>query len=113
MIASHAIGFIRPGQAVNLLYDAFPHQQFGSYPGQVVDVSRHPLTALDQTSLPRGAPPVYLATIALNEHHITAYGKAIRLREGMTLKADILLESRSLMAWLFEPLFIMRGRGSS
>jgi len=113
MIASHAIGFIRPGQAVNLLYDAFPHQQFGSYPGQVVDVSRHPLTALDQTSLPRGAPPVYLATITLNEHHITAYGKAIRLREGMTLKADILLESRSLMAWLFEPLFIMRGRGSS
>jgi membrane fusion protein len=111
MIASHAIGFIEPGQAVNLLYDAFPYQQFGSFPGQVLDVSRHPLTALDETDLPRDLPPVYLARIALLADHVNAYGESVALREGMTLKADIVLESRSLLDWLFEPLLIMRGRG--
>jgi len=112
MIASHAIGFVRPGQPVNLLYDAFPHQQYGSYSGRVLDVSRHPLTARDRASLPVGAPPVFLATISLAESQINAYGKVLLLREGMTLKADILLESRSLMDWLLEPLLVMRGRGS-
>ena len=112
MIASHAIGFVRPGQPVNLLYDAFPHQQYGSYSGRVLDVSRHLLTARDRASLPVGAPPVFLATISLAESQINAYGKVLLLREGMTLKADILLESRSLMDWLLEPLLVMRGRGS-
>ena len=112
MIASHAICFVRPGQPVNLLYDAFPHQQYGSYSGRVLDVSRHLLTARDRASLPVGAPPVFLATISLAESQINAYGKVLLLREGMTLKADILLESRSLMDWLLEPLLVMRGRGS-
>ena len=110
MIASHAIGFVLPGQPVNLLYDAFPHQQYGSYSGRVLDVSRHLLTARDRASLPVGAPPVFLATISLAESQINAYGKVLLLREGMTLKADILLESRSLMDWLLEPLLVMRGR---
>ena len=111
MIASHAIGFVEPGQAVNLLYDAFPYQQFGTFSGQIIDVSRHPLTALDEAELPRDAPPVYLARIALFADHVNAYGESVALREGMTLKADIVLESRSLLDWLFEPLLIMRGRG--
>jgi membrane fusion protein len=111
LIASHAIGFVEVGQRVSLLFDAFPYQQFGSYPGTVVRVSPHPLTRQEMNSLPDGSAPVYLAAIALDSKNISAYGKPVALREGMTLSADILLESRSLIDWLLEPLLIMRGRG--
>jgi membrane fusion protein len=111
LIASHAIGFVEVGQRVSLLFDAFPYQQFGSYPGTVVRVSPHPLTRQEMNSLPDGSAPVYLAAIALDSKNISAYGKPVALREGMTLSADILLESRSLLDWLLEPLLVMRGRG--
>ncbi|MFT6437607.1 MAG: membrane fusion protein, partial [Candidatus Azotimanducaceae bacterium] len=41
---------------------------------------------------------------------ISAYGKAVALKEGMSLKADIVLDRRSLLEWLFEPLLINKGR---
>jgi membrane fusion protein len=113
LIASHAIGFVQVGQRVSLLFDAFPYQQFGSYPGTVVEVSPHPLTRHEKNTLPDGSPPVYLAAVALDSVNISAYGKPIALREGMTLSADIMLESRSLIDWLLEPLLVMRGRGSN
>jgi membrane fusion protein len=32
------------------------------------------------------------------------------LKEGISLEADIKLAERSLLEWLFEPLFSLRGR---
>ncbi|RME65727.1 MAG: HlyD family efflux transporter periplasmic adaptor subunit, partial [Alphaproteobacteria bacterium] len=39
-VPSRAIGFVREGQSVRLLYDAFPYQRFGSYPGVVRAVTK-------------------------------------------------------------------------
>ena len=37
---TRAAGFVKPGQQVRILYDAFPYQNFGTYRGTIVNVSR-------------------------------------------------------------------------
>ncbi|MFT6436957.1 MAG: membrane fusion protein [Candidatus Azotimanducaceae bacterium] len=109
-LPGHAIGFIEPGQTVNLLYDAYPYQQFGSYAGVLSFISSHPITANDTKSLLPSRDAFFLAKVIPSATSISAYGKAVALKEGMSLKADIVLDRRSLLEWLFEPLLINKGR---
>src|SRR5271166_6025842 len=46
-VPTRAIGFVQPGQAVRILYEAFPYQQFGAYTGRVHNVSQTILTKSD------------------------------------------------------------------
>jgi membrane fusion protein len=46
----------------------------------------------------------------LEQQHVTAYGNEIKLRPDMSLKADIVIDRRSLIGWLFDPLLGARGR---
>jgi len=112
---SKAIGFVKIGDPVELRYEAYPYQQFGTYSGEVVAISRSTLTAselsgisnlLDQRSDPddRGAP-VYRITVDLDSQFVMAYGKEERLQAGMLLEADIVQDTRRLYEWVFEPLY--------
>ena len=46
----------------------------------------------------------------LLEQRISAYGKGLALRPGMTFSADIRLGTRTLWEWLLDPLYSLRGR---
>jgi membrane fusion protein len=48
--------------------------------------------------------------VALGEQEIRAYGNAVPLQPGMTLSADVVLEQRSLISWLLEPILSLQGR---
>jgi membrane fusion protein len=107
---SSAIGFVRPAQAVRLRFEAFPYQKFGHQPGHVVQVSRTPLAAseLAALSLPAvaaGGEPMFRITVALDEAPAV-----MPLAAGMRLQADVLLERRRLVEWLFEPLLGLGSR---
>ena len=107
---SSAIGFVRPEQTVRLRFEAFPYQKFGHQPGHVVQVSRTPLAAseLAALSLPAVAAdgePMFRITVALDEAPA-----AMPLAAGMRLQADVLLERRRLVEWLFEPLLGLGSR---
>ena len=54
--------------------------------------------------------PVYIVRVALNNPSVTAFGERVALKPGMTLKANVLLEQRSIFEWIFEPLYSVRGR---
>ena len=41
---------------------------------------------------------------------IDAYGKPEPLKAGMQVEADILLDRRRLIEWIFEPLLSLSGR---
>lgn len=119
-VPSSAIGFIRPGQEVLLRYGAFPYQKFGHHKGAVVSVSRSTVTPNELgsrlagvTSLLRGDQPVYIVTVSLARQSVTAYGKALPLQPGMQLQADVLIETRSLIEWVFDPLYTLTGRGEA
>lgn len=109
---SSAIGFVRPEQMVRLRYEAFPYQRFGQHGARVVAVSRAPLAAseLAAMSLPAAATVpaaegLFRITVALDED-----GAQLPLVPGMRLQADVLLERRRLIEWLFEPLLGLQRR---
>jgi membrane fusion protein len=103
-LPARAIGFVEPGQAVRILYEAFPYQHFGTYRGRVVKVSQTILTSSDAAGPIKLNEPAYRVTAALERPDIDAYGKRVALQPDMLLKADVILEKRSLMSWLTNPL---------
>jgi membrane fusion protein len=110
---SSAVGFVRPEQPVRLRFEAFPYQKFGHRPGRVLQVSRTPLAASELAALAlpavaAGGEPMFRITVALEE--APAAGDAMVLGAGMRLQADVLLDRRRLIEWLFEPLLGLRGR---
>jgi membrane fusion protein len=113
---SSAVGFVRPNQPVQLRYEAFPYQKFGHQTGEVVQVSRSPLQASELSglalpaSLNASGEPLYRITVALDHQSVAAYGQAQPLAPGMQLEADVLLDRRRLIEWLFEPVLGLAGR---
>ena len=112
-VPSRAIGFIRAGQKVRLLYDAFPYQRFGAAQGTVEAVSATVLLPQEVNAALRSEEfrePVYRVTVGVARQDMLAFGRAMPLSAGMALIADIVLEERSFAEWLFEPILAMRGR---
>ncbi|MGZ5649391.1 MAG: HlyD family secretion protein, partial [Usitatibacter sp.] len=109
---SRSIGFVRAGQVVLLRYLSYPHQKFGSHKARVLAVSRNPMppNELGFTPIDGSREPLYRIKVALDEQSITAYGKQEPLQAGMQVEADILLDRRRLIEWIFEPLLSLAGR---
>src|SRR4051794_8357490 len=105
---TRASGFVRPGQQVRILYDAFPYQKFGSYRGIVAIVSHTILTGNDATGPITLKEPAYRVTVLPERPDVDAYGRKMPLQPGMLLKADVILEQRSLMRWLLDPILSAR-----
>ena len=47
LIPTRAAGFVRVGQEVRLLYDAFPYQDSGAYKGHIAELSNTVVTKAD------------------------------------------------------------------
>src|SRR5690606_22867385 len=106
LVPSRAIGFIEPGDAVMLRYQAFPYQKFGHQRGTVARISRGTLQAGAGEA---AGEPFYRISVALERQAITAYGQPEPLRPGMLLEADVLGERRRLIEWALEPIYSVRG----
>jgi membrane fusion protein len=109
---SRSIGFVHAGQDVLLRYLAYPHQKFGSQKARVIAVSRNPLPAAEMGFTPSDGTrePLYRIKVALDAQSISAYGRPEALQPGMQVEADILLDRRRLIEWIFEPLLSLAGR---
>lgn len=111
LVPSRAIGFIEPGDKVQLRYQAYPYQKFGHQYGQVARISRSALNSGELGVLVGNAQqgePFYRVTVALRNQTVMAYGKPELLKTGMLLDADILGDRRRLIEWIFEPLFSLK-----
>jgi membrane fusion protein len=53
---------------------------------------------------------MYRITVALDRQVVQAYGQAQALSPGMQLEADVLLDRRRLLEWIFEPVLSLTGR---
>jgi membrane fusion protein len=108
-IPVRAIGFVRPGQQIRILYDAFPYQHYGTYEGKILSISQTIVTANDIVAPVKLEGPAYRAVAILDRPDIDAYGQRIPLQTDMLLHADVMLERRTLMQWLLNPLRSARG----
>lgn len=110
LIPARAAGFIEEGQEVRLAFDAFDYRRFGLGRGRIVAVSRTILRP-DELRAPLAlSEPVYRARVRLEREWMEAYGRRWPLQPGMTLRADIILERRSLLDLLLDPLRALKGR---
>lgn len=110
-VPSRSIGFVEVGKHVRLMYDAFPYQRFGFGQGYVESVSQAPFPA--GQSFGGGAPfkePMFRVLVSVVDSEVSAYGEKRRLLPGMTLSADMVLERRTFMQWLFDPIRAARLR---
>jgi membrane fusion protein len=103
-IPTRAVGLVEVGQKVRILYEAFPYQKYGTYSGQIVSLSETILTGSDISAPIELKEPAYKAVATLDRPDIDADGKRISLQADMLLSADIILEKRSMIAWLINPL---------
>jgi membrane fusion protein len=110
-IPTRAIGFVEVGQKVRILYDAFPYQRFGTYQGQIVKVSQTVIMDPDKVAPVAVKEPAYKAIVALDRPDVDAQGRKIPLQPDMLLKADIILETRTLARWLLGPILSARLQG--
>lgn len=113
---SSSIGFVQPGDAVLLRYQAFPYQKFGQQEGVVSTVSTSAVNPTELAGLPTdglaAGEPVFAIQVRLKSNTIDANGQARPLQSGMRLEADILQERRKLYEWMLEPLFSVTRRSA-
>lgn len=107
-VPTRAVGFVRPGQEVRILYDAFPYQRFGTHRGRVVKVAQTILTSADISAPVALREPAYRVIVALDRQDVTASGERRPLQADMLLRADIVLDRRPVMGWLLDPLLSAR-----
>ena len=108
LVPSSAIGFVRVGTKVVLHYQAFPYQKFGIQTGTVERISRSALSPTEVTALLGQQPPteaLYRVQVRLATQQVEAYGNLEPLKPGMGLDADLLLDKRRMIEWIFEPLY--------
>lgn len=110
LVPSRAIGFITQGQEVVLRYEPFPHERFGQYRGKVAEISRNVWSPGERLGPITVKEPVYRVQVTLERQTVSALGREVALRPGMLVNADILLERRTILEWLFEPVLQLRGR---
>ncbi len=110
LVPTRAIGFVTKGKEVSLRYEAFPYERFGQYRGVIADVSQTVWSPGDKVGPLTVREPAYRITAKLDRQTVEAMGQEIPLRSGMLVNADILLEKRSLLEWIFEPVLQLRSR---
>ncbi|KAA5802434.1 HlyD family efflux transporter periplasmic adaptor subunit [Alkalicaulis satelles] len=111
-LPTRAAGFIQSGQEVSLRVEAFPHQRFGTVRARITSVSRTVL-APAEAAIPGLTlqEPVFRVEAALEREMIDAYGQSLPLQPGLLVSADIIIDRRNLIEWLFDPLFAAGRRG--
>ncbi|MBL8501360.1 MAG: HlyD family efflux transporter periplasmic adaptor subunit [Nitrosomonas sp.] len=110
LVPTRAAGFIKPEQQVSLRYQAFPYQRFGHHRGEVVEIGRTVIQP-DESSLPLAIQEsVYRITVRLPQQQVQAYGQAMPLQAGMVLDADVHIDRRRLIEWVFDPVLSITGR---
>jgi membrane fusion protein len=107
---SHAAGLLAVGQPVRLMLDAFPHERFGTLTGAIVAISPTVLLPGEADAPFAVEAPSFRVRVALAQDHVAAYARAVPLRPGLQLSADIVFDRRSLIEWLLDPLYAVGKR---
>jgi membrane fusion protein len=108
---SRSIGFMKPGQEVQLSLQAFPYQRFGTVPGRIRTVSTTVLAPNEVVIQGLDVKePVYRIRITMSREIVYAYGEAVPMQPGMVVSAEIVFDRRSLLEWLFDPIYAVSRR---
>lgn len=110
LLPTRSAGFVQIGDQVNIRFDAFPYQKFGFITGSVSNIDKALILPSDKALPVKIDEAVYRVRATLEKQVIGAYGKVFPLKVGLIADADIILEKRSLLDWLLDPIYAVKGR---
>lgn len=97
MVMNRDIGFIVPGQEVELKLETFLFTKYGTLPGRVISVSRD---AIKDEKLGL----VFPMRVALDRSYIDVEGRRMDLGAGMAISAEIKTDRRRMIDYLISPI---------
>lgn len=97
MLENKDVGFVHPGQAVEIKLEAFPFTRYGTVHGSVAHISRDAVS--DEK---RGL--LYLAKVRLERNTLDVDGKPEAIVPGMSATAEIKTGQRSVIEYLLSPV---------
>ncbi len=100
---SSAIGFAKPGQQVRLRFDAYPYQKYGWAEGTVVAISRVAIDPANVDAAIRPTEPVFRVRVRIDSMGRLTVPKD-GLRPGMTLSANLVMQSKPLWELIVGPV---------
>ncbi|TDR76018.1 HlyD family secretion protein [Photobacterium lutimaris] len=110
LLPTKSAGFVQLGDKVNIRFDAFPYQKFGFITGKVSSIDKALILPTDKVLPIKVDEAMYRVRVKLEKQYISAYGKKFPLKVGMIADADIILEKRSLLEWLLDPIYAVKGK---
>lgn len=110
LLPTRSAGFVKSGDEARLRFDAFPYQRFGFLESRISRIDKALLLDGEARVPVTLSEPVYRIRTQLSKQDMLAYGNKFPLKSGMLLEADIVLDRRSLLDWLLEPIYSLHGR---
>jgi hemolysin D len=118
MLSNRDIGFVHPGQDVEIKVDTFPFTRYGLIHGQVLSVSQDAITrdkpadkagekapgAESTSSEPKGQELLYSARISLARTQLQVEENLVNLAAGMAVTVEIKTGARAVITYLLSPL---------
>ncbi len=99
-LPSASAGALHEGQAVELRFDAYPHQIFGTQSAVVSSISAIPLLPTEVDVPLALAGPVFEVRAALSKQSINASGRTWTLPAGTAVRAELVQQRYRLYEWL-------------
>ncbi|WP_122082296.1 HlyD family secretion protein [Vibrio coralliirubri] len=109
LLPTRSAGFVQIGDSVNIRFDAFPYQKFGLVSGSIINVDKALILPTDKVLPIKIEEAMYRVRATLAQQSITAYGKTFPLKVGMIADVDIILDKRTLLEWLLDPIYVLKG----
>ena len=113
-LPNNTIPYVKPGDTINIRYDAFPADKFGQFPGKVISISSVPASRQEMaeyTNVNNGTSQqelaLYKAIIKIKDKTFNYNGKTLTLSNGLKAQAVVFLEERPLYMGMFTPFYKM------
>ncbi|MDH4049246.1 MAG: HlyD family efflux transporter periplasmic adaptor subunit [Gammaproteobacteria bacterium] len=103
LVPGRSIGLLDAQQAVELRFDAYPFEKYGTYSAKLERAAGSLLFPGDARLPVAITEPVYRVRATLARQAVNVDGQPRALTPGMTFRADILLGERTLLEWMMAP----------
>ena len=123
LVSDSDIGFVEPGQTVVVKVNAYPYTRYGVISGKVLRVARDSINSrdaaqqTDSEGTPKGSSDpstaplphiqelIYPVVIELSSDKLSSNGENQTIRPGMAVEVEIKTASRSVLEYMFSPIF--------
>ncbi len=104
MLLNKDIGFIDPGQQVEIKVESFPYTRYGMLSGEVRAISKD---SIEQEGIGR----VFPMRVALNEKEILVKDQWVDIQPGMTVTVEVKTGKRRLLEFFLAPFLRYQDEG--